>query len=148
VAGGPILVPMGLLAGAENEAEFAFQLSHAVAHIALRHGTRQATRLEISGIGSMALKNATGPTVEAMRSGVEQSRQSNAISMARLAEAEADAAAVGVLAAAGYDPRAAVRYLERLPAPDNAPRLESREGRDRKAAGAHLFCGLPASSRQ
>ena len=36
--GGPILVPMGLLAGAENEAEFAFQLSHAMAHIALRHG--------------------------------------------------------------------------------------------------------------
>ena len=44
-----------------------------------------------------------------------------------------------VLAAAGYDPRAAVRYLERLPALDNARRLESREGRDRKAAGAHLF---------
>ena len=97
MAGGPILVPMGLLAGAENEAEFAFQLSHAVAHIALRHGTRQATRLEISGIGSMALKNATGPTVEAMRSGVEQSRQSNAISLARLAEPEADATAVGCI---------------------------------------------------
>jgi len=32
-----------------------------------------------------------------MRSGVEQSRQSNAISMARLAEAEADAAVVGCI---------------------------------------------------
>jgi predicted Zn-dependent protease len=36
-----------------------------------------------------------------------------AIEMARAVEVEADAVAIGIMAAAGYDPQAALRYLER-----------------------------------
>ena len=71
-------------------------------------------------MGAGALRSA--PIAEAMRSALDQAQQSRAIEMARAAEVEADAAAVGAMAAAGYDPQAAVRYLQRLPARDNAAR--------------------------
>lgn len=47
VAGGGIFVPAGLLANSPTEAAFALKLAHAIAHIALRHPTRMATRAEI-----------------------------------------------------------------------------------------------------
>jgi predicted Zn-dependent protease len=42
--GGYVFVPAGLFLAAQDEAEFAGMLAHAMGHIALRHGTRQATR--------------------------------------------------------------------------------------------------------
>jgi predicted Zn-dependent protease len=121
VAGGPILVPLGLLADARSEAEFAFLLAHAMAHIALRHGTRLATRLELSRVGLTAA-GSMGPDTFKQ---IDQSQQAELLTLARALEAAADAAAVAKMAAAGYDPQAAIGVLERLPAPDNAPRLEA-----------------------
>src|SRR5258708_4000371 len=54
--GGPIFVPLSLLANAQNEAEFTFQLAHGMAHVALRHSTRQATRGEIANLANVPLK--------------------------------------------------------------------------------------------
>jgi predicted Zn-dependent protease len=121
VAAGPVFVPLGLLAGAENEAEFAFLVSHAMAHIAMRHSTWQATRLELSGMAVQALPNAVPA---AIRSASDQAQQSRAIEMASAAEVEADRAAIDTMAAAGYDPQAAVGYLQRFPA-GNAARLKA-----------------------
>ena len=44
--------------------------------------------------------------------------------MARAAEVEAHAVAIDTMAAAGYDPQSAVRYLPRLPA-DKLARLKA-----------------------
>lgn len=55
VAGGAIFVPMSLLANAPNEAVFAFQLAHAMAHIADRHATRFMTRTTSSPVRGLVL---------------------------------------------------------------------------------------------
>jgi predicted Zn-dependent protease len=99
VAGGPIFIPLSLLADADSEGEFAAQLAHAMAHIALRHSSRLATRGQIISYypaGSQA--PATAPL--------------GFLTFARQFELQADQLAVGAIAEAGYDPTAMVLYLE------------------------------------
>ena len=108
LAGGPIFVPLGLLAEAPNEAVFAFQLAHAIAHVALRHATRMATRAEATRISGAPVN---GNQQAAMRFGL--------LNLAREFELQADAAATGILAGAGYDPEAMARYLEAQPPAGN-----------------------------
>src|SRR5271169_5238852 len=52
--GGFFFVNSGLILKADNEAELAGVMSHEIAHVAARHGTRQATRGEIAQIGMIA----------------------------------------------------------------------------------------------
>ncbi|MBI1899348.1 MAG: M48 family metalloprotease [Acidobacteria bacterium] len=53
--GGYIFVPASLVLAARDEAEFAGMLAHAMAHVAERHGTRQATRGQILNQASIPL---------------------------------------------------------------------------------------------
>ena len=96
--GGPIFIPLSLLANAQDEAELAFQLAHAMAHITLRHATRQATREQL-------IQGTISPRPVA---------QTAFLSFTRRDELQADATAVATMAAAGYDPKAAIRHLEKL----------------------------------
>src|SRR5258708_2973247 len=53
--GGYIFVPAKLILTAKNDAEFAGMLAHAIAHVAERHGTRQATRRPVANTASIPL---------------------------------------------------------------------------------------------
>src|ERR1700685_970222 len=53
--GGFFFVNSGLILKADNEAELAGVMSHEIAHVAARHGTRQATRGEIANLATIPL---------------------------------------------------------------------------------------------
>src|SRR6202171_4109345 len=53
--GGFFFVNSGLILKAENEAELAGVMAHEIAHVAARHGTRQATRGEIANLATIPL---------------------------------------------------------------------------------------------
>ena len=53
--GGFFFVNSGLVLKADNEAELAGVMAHEIAHVAARHGTRQATRGEIANYASLPL---------------------------------------------------------------------------------------------
>ncbi|HYK62969.1 MAG TPA: M48 family metalloprotease, partial [Bryobacteraceae bacterium] len=53
--GGYGFVPAGLILAAKDEAELAGTLAHAIAHVAARHGTRQATKAQIAQLGTIPL---------------------------------------------------------------------------------------------
>jgi predicted Zn-dependent protease len=104
--GGYIFVSAGLVRTAQDEAEFAGMLAHAMAHVAARHATRMATREQLVS-QAIPLIYMGGWTYS-----------STAIPMGFLKllrefELEADMLAVHVMARAGFDPAALVRYLER-----------------------------------
>jgi predicted Zn-dependent protease len=99
-ADGPIAVPLAALASADNEPVFAFQLAHAMAHIALRHSEAYANRVK-----------------RMQRQGTERmpgSADSNVI-FVRQNELEADGAAAGMLLNAGFSVDPVIRYLEKQP---------------------------------
>lgn len=111
--GGYIYVPMQLFLKARDESEFAGMLAHAMAHVAERHGTRQAS------IGTLA-QMATMPII--FYGGWAGFGMSQASSVAIPAafrqisaayEQQADADAVKMASGAGYDPEALLRFLTR-----------------------------------
>src|SRR5881296_3601969 len=65
--GGFFFVNSGLILKAESEAELAGVMAHEIAHIAARHGTRQATRGQLVNIASIPLIFMGGWTGYAIR---------------------------------------------------------------------------------
>ena len=106
--GGPVFVAQSMLSA--DDAETAAILAHAIAHIALRHYTRELTRREI---GATASANTMGATNDSVRLA---SKNYNAQSNTNF-EFDADRFAVKLMIDAGYDPQALVRWLESFPVP-------------------------------
>src|SRR5437879_4110558 len=74
--GGFFFVNSGLILKAESEAELAGVMSHEIAHVAARHGTRNATKGQIAQIGMIAASIAIpyGWTGYAIRQGAGMAR--------------------------------------------------------------------------
>ena len=101
--GGPIFISAELIAAARNEAEFASMLAHAMAHVAERHWTRNATRGDLMQVG-----------FQPPPPGSEAPVPLGMIQFQRSFERQADYDAVQAMAAAGYDPEGLASYLERV----------------------------------
>src|SRR6201995_3518034 len=67
--GGFFFVNSGLILKAESEAELAGVMAHEIAHVACRHGTRQATKGELINIASIPLIFMGGWAGYAIRQG-------------------------------------------------------------------------------
>jgi beta-barrel assembly-enhancing protease len=105
--GGYVFVPAGLFVAAQDDAEFAGMLAHAMERIVLRDWTRWATRATNAPIPVTFLEGWAGGCFEG------QAVPLASLSSQRSAELEADVLAVAAMARAGFDPNALVRYLER-----------------------------------
>jgi predicted Zn-dependent protease len=120
--GGYVFVPTRLFLNARDEAEFAGVLAHAMAHVADRQGTRQATKSTLNQLATIPLIFYLGPT------GAGNGQTSSvAIPIAFLQfsnayEQRADALAVRMASGAGYDAEGLLRYLSRMHASDPADR--------------------------
>jgi predicted Zn-dependent protease len=51
--GGPTFVNTGLISAAENEAQIAGVMAHEISHVALRHGTNQASKANLIELPAM-----------------------------------------------------------------------------------------------
>jgi len=145
LAGGPVFVPLSLLANAPNEAVFAFQLAHAMAHIALRHSTRMATRAELTQISEKVAASSAqpGPTPERHALAVPLSF----LTFARAAEREADFVAARTVAQAGYNPAAMIDYLNAQPAQEKNTVFSAHPAtRERAAAIRSASESLPLNA--
>lgn len=147
IAGGAIFVPLSGLRNAPTEAVFAFQLAHAVAHVALRHATRAATRTDLFQIGMQplaALQPATGYAKVALSEGARLAQPVAELAFARRFELEADQAAAGFLAEAGFDPQPVIPYLEAKLEPHPLILAAHPSGSQRAAAVKAFMEKLPA----
>jgi predicted Zn-dependent protease len=104
--GGPMYVNRGMIESARSEGEMAGVMAHEISHVALRHGTAQATKgQKYSTLGAIAGIAGTifgGP-------GVGQLAQAPfavyMLKFSREYETEADVLGAQIMANAGYDPR-------------------------------------------
>jgi Zn-dependent protease with chaperone function len=116
--GGPMYVNTGLIAAARSESELAGVLAHEMAHVALRHGTHQASNAYLAQAGLGILGGLLG------RSGSSASQIVNTVGglglnvaflkFSRDYEYQADATGADIMARAGYDPVAMADFFALL----------------------------------
>lgn len=113
--GGMIFVTSAALTAMEDEAELAAILAHEVAHVTQRHMVTQIRRTDFFGglteIGAVATDRDVENLSRAVDSGMDTLFDRG---FDRAWEFEADAIGLEIAAAAGYDPAALRRYLQRL----------------------------------
>jgi predicted Zn-dependent protease len=114
--GGFFFVNSGLILKADNEAELAGVMAHEIAHVAARHGTKQATRGEIAQIAMIAASIAIpyGWTGYAIRQGAGLAIPMGFLSFSRAFESEADMLGLQYMYKTGYDPTAFVDFFEKI----------------------------------
>jgi predicted Zn-dependent protease len=116
--GGFIFVNAGAIAAAEDEEELAGVLAHEIAHVALRHGTNQASKAYVAKTGLGLLEKLTGGDSNGIGKFVRSLGSAGAemvfLKFSREAEAQADLEGARLMAAAGYDPTRMVSFFARL----------------------------------
>ena len=112
--GGFFFVNTGIMLNADNEAEMAGVMAHEIAHVAARHGTRQATRGELINYGSIPLIFLGGWTGYAIRQGMGLAIPMGFLSFSRGFESEADMLGLEYMYKAGYDPTSFVDFFEKI----------------------------------
>jgi hypothetical protein len=105
--GGPMYVNRGMIEAARNEGEMAGVMAHELSHVALRHGTAQASKAQkygllagILGIGGQIIGGPAGAAAQVAGQGVGV----YFLKFSREYETEADILGSQIMARAGYDP--------------------------------------------
>ncbi len=114
--GGFFFVNSGLILKADCEAELAGVMAHEIAHVAARHGTRQATKGELAQIGMIVASIAVPYTMAgygAMQ-GANLLIPMGFLKFSRSMEAEADFLGLQYMYKAGYDPTSFVDFFEKI----------------------------------
>ena len=112
--GGFFFVYSGLIMKAENEAELAGVMAHEIAHVAARHGTRQATRGEIANLATIPLIFMGGWAGYGIRQAASVLVPVGFLKFSRGFESEADLLGLEYMYKAGYDPTAFVDFFEKI----------------------------------
>ncbi len=107
--GGPMFVNRGMMEKAHTEGEIAGVMAHELSHVALRHGTAQATKATPYEIGTIAgaVLGAIvgGRTGGLIAQGTQFGLGTAFLRFSREYEKQADLLGTHLMARAGYDPR-------------------------------------------
>lgn len=107
--GGPMYVNRGMIEAAKNEGEVAGVIAHEISHVALRHGTAQATKATKYELGTIAgaVIGAIvgGRTGNVIAQGTQFGLGTAFLRFSREYEKQADLEGSQIMARAGYDPR-------------------------------------------
>jgi len=117
--GGYIYVHNGAIQAADNEAQIAGVIAHEIAHVALRHGTNQASKAYLAQaplaiLGGVLGSNSIGSVLAQL--GVSFATSSILLKYSRDAETQADLMGTQILHDSGYDPNAMVQFFEKIQA--------------------------------
>jgi predicted Zn-dependent protease len=125
--GGYVYLNRGILQHARNEGEVAGVLAHEIAHVALRHGTHQASKAQATQAGLQILGGLLNGRVgnrTAQVLNVAGGVGLNALFLkfTRDLETQADVRGAQILAAAGYSPSDMIGFFHQLERSDRSQR--------------------------
>jgi len=112
--GGFFFVNSGLILKAESESELAGVMAHEIAHVAARHGTKQATRGDLANIATIPLIFMGGWAGYAIRQGAGLAIPLGFLQFSQAFEREADYLGLQYMYKSGYDPNSFVDFFEKI----------------------------------
>ena len=114
--GGFFYVNSGLILRADSEAELAGVMAHEIAHVAARHGTKNATKGELAQLATIPLimLGPGGWAGYGLYEGLNFAIPLSFLKFSRDAEREADYLGLEYMYKAGYDPNAFVTFFEKI----------------------------------
>ena len=116
--GGYVFINRGAIEVADNEAQLAAVMAHELSHVALRHGTAQASKAQLAqgaaGIFSGIFGGSAGGAL--LSQGVALGAGSILLKYSRTDETQADVLGTQTIYDLGYDPRAMAQFFEKLEA--------------------------------
>jgi beta-barrel assembly-enhancing protease len=116
--GGFVFVNRGAIEVSDSEAQLAAVMGHELSHVALRHGTAQASKAQLAqgaaGIFGGLFGGSTGGGL--LTEGVALGAGGLLLRYSRGDETQADVMGTQVIYDAGYDPRAMAQFFEKLQA--------------------------------
>ena len=131
--GGFLLVPAKCLLAVQNDTELAGVLAHSMGHIALRHGSRTAMRMETAKFATIPLVFLGGwPGLHSDAQQTGALVPNGLLDAQRGQELEADQLGVDLMRRAGFDPASYREYVRRTQpasASRGTPWLPSKEVR-------------------
>lgn len=114
--GGFVFVNRGAIEVSDNEAQLAAVMAHELSHVALRHGTAQASKAQLAqgaaGVFSGLFGGSTGGAL--LTQGVALGAGGVLLHYSRTDETQADVLGTQALFDTGYDPRAMAQFFEKL----------------------------------
>lgn len=156
--GGFMYVNRGTIEAAQTEAQLAGVMAHEIGHVALRHGTNQATKANFTQ-GLLGILGATvgGNSVGAVAAQLGAGFVANSVLLkySRDAETQSDVLATQILYDNGYDPRGMSQFFEIINAQAKGGRppefFSSHPNPDNRAERVNreiaLLGGMPANAR-
>jgi beta-barrel assembly-enhancing protease len=112
--GGFFFVNSGLILKADTEAELAGVMAHEIAHVAARHGTRQATRGQVAQLATIPLIFMGGWAGYGIRQAASVLIPVGFLQFSKAFETEADNLGLQYMYKTGYDPEAFVDFFEKI----------------------------------
>jgi len=115
--GGFLYINRGTIEAADNEAQLAGVVAHEIAHVALRHGTNQASNAQLAQtplaiLGAILGNRSTGAAIAQI--GGEFLAGSVLLKYSRDAERQSDLMGTQILYDCNYDPNAMATFFEKL----------------------------------
>ena len=115
--GGHIYINRGVIEAADNEAQLAGVMAHEASHVALRHGTNQASKasaaqMPLAILGGLLGSNSTAGALAQLGAGFTVN--SILLKYSRDAESQADLMGTQILFDSGLDPRAMGQFFQKI----------------------------------
>jgi predicted Zn-dependent protease len=116
--GGKVVVYSGLLPVTQNDEGLAIVMGHEIAHAIARHGNERMSQALLASAGGMALDVYLSQKPEATRNVFSAlyglGATGGILAYSRMQESEADKLGLVFAAMAGYDPRTAIGFWQRM----------------------------------
>lgn len=119
--GGPMFINTGLFKAADNEAQLVGVMAHEMSHVALRHGTNQASKANLiqipAALAGAVFGGGNGSMLgQLAQLGIGLGANSVLLKFSRTDENQADLNGAQIMASAGYNPIELARFFEKLEA--------------------------------
>ncbi len=125
--GGPMFINTGLLRAVDNEAQLAGAMAHEMSHVILRHGTSQASKVDLIQLplalaGQMTDNGSLKGQLTQL--GIDLGANGVLLKFSRINESQADLMGAHLMAEAGYNPVQLAKFFGKLNDEDNLGALQ------------------------